>query len=173
VAEAVEALLINGPLEARRWQVLNDFYSKTVELYDRHLGVLRIIVLVMVMLSVANTVNLTIFERTGELGTMRALGNRSRFVFRVLMMESLMLGTIGVTVGVVLGVSLGGVISMIGIPMPPPPNANLGYTAQIRLLPSQVAAAALVGLLATVGAFVVPALRASRIPVAEALRYNV
>jgi len=173
VAEAVEALLINGPLEARRWQVLNDFYSKTVELYDRQLGVLRIIVLVMVLLSVANTVNLTIFERTGELGTMRALGNRSRFVFRVLMMESLMLGTIGVTVGVVLGVSLGGVISMIGIPMPPPPNANLGYTAQIRLLPSQVAAAALVGLLATVGAFVVPALRASRIPVAEALRYNV
>ena len=48
----------------------------TVELYGRQFGVLRVIILIMVLLAVANTINMSTFERVGEFGTMRALGNR-------------------------------------------------------------------------------------------------
>ncbi len=109
-----------------------------------------------------NTVNMTVFERTGEFGTMRALGNRGVDVFVLILVESTLLGFIGATAGVLLGVLLAWIISAIGIPMPPPPNADIGYTAQIRLVPSVVAGAFAIGFLATVLAAIAPALRVAR-----------
>lgn len=54
-------------LEIKTWVELNDFYEKTVELYKGQFGVLQIIILIMVLLSVANSVNMSIFERVGNL----------------------------------------------------------------------------------------------------------
>ena len=173
VASDLRALLDSQGLEVTTWQELNDFYDKTVELYDRQFGVLRLIVLAMVLLSVANTVNMSIFERVGEFGTMRALGNRSPDVFRLILAESLVLGMAGAVLGTLVGILLAVVISAVGIPMPPPPNANLGYVAQIRVVPSAVAGAFATGFVATVLASILPAVRVARLPVAEALRHNV
>ena len=64
-------------------------------------------------------------------------------------------------------------ISAVGIPMPPPPNANIGYTAFIRLLPMDIVSAALIGLVATCLAAVLPARRISRMHVVDALRQGV
>lgn len=169
IAEQIAARLPDA-LELRTWQQLNDFYAKTVDLYDRQFGVLRLIVLLMVLLSVANSVNMSIFERTAEFGTMRALGQRGAGVFRLLVAENLILGAIGGAIGVVVGVALALVISAIGIPMPPPPNANLGYVARIQIVPMELLLAFLTAVLATVLACLLPARRAARIPVVEALR---
>jgi putative ABC transport system permease protein len=57
--------------------------------------------------------------------------------------------------------------------MPPPPNSDMGYTAKIRVVPSVVAIAFLIGILATLLASVVPALRVARGSVVDALRQNV
>ena len=127
----------------------------------------------MVLLSVANSVNMSVFERIGEFGTMRSLGNRNRQVIALVLTEGTILGCIGAALGVALGAVLALVISAIGIPMPPPPNANLGYTAAIRVVPSVLAMAFFVGLIATTLAGVLPAWRVSRTPVVDALRANV
>ena len=122
-------------LEVNTWLKLNDFYAKTVEMYDVQFGVLRIIILLMVLLSVVNSVNMSVFERVGEFGTMMALGNRSSRVFTLIIAENTLIGVAGATSGVVLGILLALVISAIGIPMPPPPNADLSYVAHIRIVP--------------------------------------
>jgi putative ABC transport system permease protein len=57
--------------------------------------------------------------------------------------------------------------------MPPPPNANLGYEAYIRVVPGVVALAFGAGAGATLLASLVPAATVARIPVATALRANV
>lgn len=173
LAVSIERVLSSRGLEVKRWQTLNDFYEKTVTLYDRQLGVLRVIVLFMVLLGVANAIRMNVFERTGELGTMRALGNRNSSLFSLLMTEGLIIGLIGSLAGVALGIVLAKLISLIGIPMPPPPNADMGYVAQIRVLPSGITTAFLVGLVATVAASIGPTLRALRVPVVDALRQNV
>jgi len=74
---------------------------------------------------------------------------------------------------VVLGMLLALIISAIGIPMPPPPNADPSYVAHIRLVPSVIAGAFLVGSIATIAAAILPAARVQRIPVVDALRENV
>lgn len=173
VAERIAAALDAKRFEVKAWYELSDFYGKTVDLYRQQFGVLRLIILVMVLLSVANSVNMGVFERVGEFGTMMALGNRRAQVFRLIVAENALLGLIGGITGVALGGVLALAISAIGIPMPPPPNANIGYTAYIRIVPVELALAFAVGFVAAVAACLLPARRVTRIPVVDALRQNV
>jgi putative ABC transport system permease protein len=174
---AVAALLANElraeGLDVKTWIELNDFYERTVQLYRRQFGVLLAIVFIMVILSVANSVYITVFERIGEFGTMRSLGDRPRHVYRLVVLESVLLGLIGSTLGVVGGISLALAISAIGIPMPPPPNANIGYTAEIQIVPLTILAAFGLGVAATTLAALWPAAKVTRIPLVDALRANI
>ena len=173
VRSTLEQRLDLEAFEVMTWQQLNDFYQKTLDLYQRQFGVLQVIVLFMVLLSVANSVNMSTFERVAEFGTMMALGDRPGHVFRLIVVENAVVGLVGSLLGVVLGITLALVISAIGIPMPPPPNASLGYTAHIRIVPQQVAMAFAIGVVATLGASLLPARRIVKIPVVDALRQSV
>lgn len=164
--------LHSSGLEAKTWVELNDFYEKTVELYKGQFGVLQLIILIMVLLSVANSVNMSIFNRIGEFGTMMALGNRSSQVFRLVIMENVLLGLIGSMLGLGLGIALAAIISAVGIEMPPPPNANVGYNAQILVVPSVLLISFGIGIFATVAASILPARHVSHVQIAEALRQN-
>lgn len=170
IAREVESALAGQGFEVWTWEALNDFYAKTVALYERQFGVLRAIILLMVLLSVANSVNMSLFERVPEFGTMRALGDRQGYIVRLVLVECLLLGVIGAAIGVALGALLSALISYVGIPMPPPPNSDVGYTAQIALAPALAAGAFAIGVVAAALAGIPSALRAVRIPVVDALR---
>lgn len=169
-AKRQQESLAGAGFDLMTWVELNDFYTQTVTLYQQQFGFLVIIILVMLLLSVSNTVNMGVFERVGEFGTMLAIGDPSRHVFRLIVTENLMLGLIGGTLGVGIGIALAIQISAVGIPMPPPPNADLGYTSRILIVPGYIALAFATGLVATVLASLAPAKRVSRMDIAEALR---
>lgn len=171
-AEALRTQLDGRGLEVMTWIDLNDFYKKTVLLYKRQFGVLQIIVLAMVLLGVANSVNMSVYERVGEFGTLMALGIAKDQVFRLVVIENLMLGFIGATLGVIVGVILALAISYVGIQMPAPPNASSGYTAMIRIVPVHLVTAFAIGFLATAIASLLPAKHVSAIPTADALKEN-
>ena len=156
--------------EVRTFRDLADFFSKTITLFDRQYEFLQVILLFMIVLSVSNTINTAMFERLGEFGTMLALGDRRRDVFRLIISECAMLGFLGGLIGVTLGILLALGISSIGISMPPPPNTDVGYVALIRIVPTVLAAAFAVGILSATLAGVAPALRVARTMPVEALR---
>lgn len=164
-----------GPLgyEVRSWQELADFYNKTVALYKRQFGALQLIILVMLVLSVASTVNMVVYERTGEFGTLLALGLKRRQLFRLVLLENTLLGLVGGALGVVAGLLLAATISAIGLPMPPPPGSNAAYTASIRIVPWTLVLAALTGAIAATLAALLPGRRAARLAVVDALRHNI
>jgi len=172
VANYLKQKLDPGRFEVRTWRELADFYDKTEALYRRQFAVLQAIILVAVLLSVANSVNMSVYERTGEFGTLMALGNRSTAIFRLVLVETTMLGLVGGAIGATMGILLAAVISAIGIPMPPPPNSELGYTAVIRVSGHDVIGGMLIGVAATALAALLPARRVATLPVAEALRQN-
>jgi putative ABC transport system permease protein len=169
-AAAAQGRLAASGLAVKRWEEINDFYANTVALYDRQFVVLRLIILFMVLLGVANAVNMSVFERMSEFGTMRALGNRGRFVVALILVECLLLGVAGALAGVIAGALLSWLISAVGIPMPPPPNSNAGYTARILLLPEVAWQAFTIGAAAALLSGIVPALRARRVAIVDALR---
>lgn len=159
--------------EVRPWYELADFYQKTEALYRRQFGALQSIILVMLILSVASTINMVVYERTGEFGTLLALGLRQRQIFKLVLLENALLGLLGSLLGTILGVALAALISVIGVAMPPPPGSNIGYIATIRLVPWALVMAALTGAIAAVMAALLPARRASRLLIVDALRHNI
>jgi putative ABC transport system permease protein len=165
--------LTGAGMEVKPWHSLNDFYQKSVDLYDQQFGVLRLIIFLMVLLGVANSVNMTAFERIGEFGTIRALGYRGGYARRLFIVEQTAMGVVGSTVGLLAGLALAWVISLIGVAMPPAPGSDLPYVARIRLDAATLGLAWGVGVLAAVLASLWPARRLARVPVVDALRQNV
>ena len=172
VAKLLRAKLDGDLFEIKTWFDLADFYEKTAALFKRQFAFLQAIILLSVLLSVANSVNMTIFERTGEFGTLMALGTRRGPIFRLVLLENFFVGLIGSAFGVLMGVALAWLINALQIEMPPPPNSNSGYFAGIQLAPSIIATAFIVGFLATPLTALLPARRIAHVPVVDALRMN-
>jgi putative ABC transport system permease protein len=116
---------------------------------------------------------MVVHERTGEFGTLLAVGLRRRQVFKMVLLENAVLGVVGGVLGVGLGVGLALLLSAAGLEMPPPPGSNSGYTAVIRIVPGVLVVAAVTGALAAMLASILPGRRAARLPVVDALRHNI
>jgi len=94
-----------------------DFYNKTVDLYGRQFLVLKIIIAVIVILSIFNTISMSVWERTKEIGTIMAMGFKKWEIMRLFLLEGFVLGVIGGILGTLGGCILAYVISLVGIPM--------------------------------------------------------
>jgi putative ABC transport system permease protein len=159
------------PLEVKTWSDLADYYHKVVELYKKQFGVLKFIISIVVVLSIINTMSMSIFERTREIGTIMAMGTKKNEVLSMFMLEGLVLGLLGGGIGVVLGMVLAKIISVIGIPMPPPPGSTVGYVATIGIFPEVIITAFLFSVVTALAASFYPSFKASRLNISEALRY--
>jgi putative ABC transport system permease protein len=102
-----------------------------------------------------------------------ALGNRPRTVVRLVLLENLFLGTVGAIAGVTFGAIVAVAISAVGIPMPPPPNSEVGYRAAIQVVPAVVLTGLVVGIVSPLLAAIIPGRRLMRLEVGAALRHNV
>ncbi|MEJ2553417.1 MAG: FtsX-like permease family protein [Gammaproteobacteria bacterium] len=162
----------SGPFEFTPWYKLSDFYNKTVALFSRQMNVLRAMIAIIVVLSISNSMIANVFERTGEIGTLLALGYRRRRIVGLFMGEGLLLGVLGGILGVVVGWLAAQIISAVGIPMPPSPGMAFGFDAKILLTPMLVVGGFLLIVVTTVAASLYPAWRASRLVIVDALRYN-
>ncbi|MDL1981368.1 MAG: ABC transporter permease [Deltaproteobacteria bacterium] len=158
-------------LEFKPWYELADFYNKTVELYGRQFLVLKFIIGIIVVLSIFNTINMSIWERTREIGTIMALGSRRREVLKLFLLEGLVLGILGGLIGIAAGTVLAYLISLVGIPMPPPPGATVGWTAHIKIVPQLLIASFSIALISSLVSSFYPAFKASRLIIADALRH--
>lgn len=154
------------------WHELADFYNKTVELFSRQVLMVKLIIAVIIVLSISNTLIMSVLERTGEIGTSMALGMTRDAVMRQFVVEGLCLGVIGGGVGVSVGVALAHIVSTIGIPMPPPPGMTQGYKGEILVSWRLISGAMELALGTTLVASIYPAWKASRMVIVDALRYN-
>lgn len=174
--EAVWRQLAQSPalrgLEVVPWSRLADFYHKVVDLFSKQLGVVNLIIGAIIVLSISNTMTMSVLERTSEIGTAMALGLQRRRILLLFILEGALLGLFGGAVGVLLGYGLAELISSIGIPMPPAPGRSLGYVAAITVTPGIMLEALLLAVTTTLLASLYPAWRASRLVIVDALRHN-
>lgn len=152
------------------WIDLADFYNKTVELFSRQIGVVRVLIALIVVLSISNTLSMAVIERTSEIGTSMALGVRRRGILALFLCEGALLGVVGGMAGLILGFAFAHLISWIGIPMPPPPGMARGYIGQIEITPALAVDGFLLAFGTTLVASFFPAWKASRMNVVDALR---
>lgn len=154
------------------WTTLADFYNKTVTLFSRQVSFVRLIIAVIIVLSITNTMMMSVMERTGEIGTSMALGTRRRRVLRLFLAEGALLGAIGGITGLAIGYGAALAISAVGIPMPPPPGMARGFTGEILVTAALALDALALAVLTALAASVYPAWKASRLVIVDALRHN-
>jgi len=160
-------------LEFVPWYAHADFYNKTVALFTQQMNVLRLIIAFIIVLSISNMLVMNVLERTGEIGTLLAVGFRRGKVMQYFAVEGLLLGLFGGLAGVLIGYGLAGLISAIGIPMPPPPGMDEGYTAEILVTLPVLVQAFVIAFFTTALAGLYPAWKASRLDIINALRHNI
>jgi len=112
-----------------------------------------------------------VFEaRTGDLAILRAVGVRSRRVFWELSKEGLVVAAGGVAIGIPLGIALGYALVPIG-ETATAITSNLAVAdATLRIRPTSLLLAAVLGFVAVAAAIALPAWRAARLSIADTLR---
>ena len=161
----------NLDLEIKTWSDLATFYHQVVQLYGGIFWVVRLIIFIIVIFSIANTMTMSVFERMREIGTIRAMGTRRRGVLSLFLMEGLILGALGGTLGVVFGIIAAKLLSIKGIYIPPPPTMTEGYTALINVVPKDLIFAFCLAVGTSLVSSIYPAFKAARLKVVDALRY--
>jgi putative ABC transport system permease protein len=168
----LQSRLGNSGMEVVPWYQLADFYNKTARLFTRQIQAIKLIIAVIILLSISNTMTMTVIERIGEIGTAMALGVRRSGILRLFLSEGLLLGCFGGMVGVLAGIGVAQLISFVGVPMPAPPGMAHGYTGAVLVTPHIAIEALVLAIGTTVIASIYPAWKASRQAIVDALRFN-
>src|SRR4029434_9380276 len=91
------------PLEVLTWEEQGDFYRHGKALLYTIFRTVQTIIAVVFFFSIATTINMVLFERMREFGTMMALGNPRRVIFSVILLEAAFLGVLGASAGLLIG----------------------------------------------------------------------
>ncbi|MCE7984945.1 MAG: ABC transporter permease [Caldilinea sp. CFX5] len=163
-AEAVRTAIDRRFVEARA-SLSSEFAQNTDDLKTTMamLGAIRLLAMLVGGIVVANTMVMSIFERTREIGALRAMGWAARRILGQILQESLYLCLFAGVAG-----ALFGVILLTVIAQAPGASQFVAPSWQVQTFVTAFGVAILLGLLG--GLY--PAWRASRLRPVEALRYE-
>ncbi len=155
-------------VEIETWAKLSVFYNQVKNMFDMIFFFIFSIVLVIVVMSVINTMSMTVMERTREIGTLRALGFKQYGVKFLFSTEGMLLGLLGSLFGGLIFFGVYFIIMMTHPTYVPPASSNpvplrvdLVWPALTRNLIFMLA-------LSMIAAFV-PARRSARMSIVDAL----
>ena len=160
-AAALEAAL--APFPNAKFATRQEFVDNQISGLKSILNILYVLLglsIIVSLFGIVNTLVLSVFERTREIGMLRAIGMTRRQTRRMIRHESVITSLIGAFIGIVLGVILAGLliykIDLIDFSFP---------TSQVIVF---AIAAVIVGVLAAI----FPARRAAKLDPLEALHYE-
>lgn len=108
---------------------VNPYYVGSMAFLGSMLMFVGTLVTAVVVLGIMNSVTLTVYERTREIGTLRALGWRRGHVTGLYLREGLILAAIGTLAGAILALGVAAVVNAANIRFSPP-----GVPGQVQLI---------------------------------------
>ena len=148
-----------------RVQTRQEWIDKEDEEISQFLLLLYVLLALSVIVSLfgmVNTLALSVFERTRELGMLRAVGMTRRQVRRMVRHESVITALIGASLGLPLGILLALLVT----------QALSEYDLQFAIPAGALITFVIVSVIAGIVAAILPARRAARLRVLEALQYE-
>jgi putative ABC transport system permease protein len=159
-------------LEVRDFAELSPFYGQVVKMFSSIFLFIALVMGVIVLFAVINTMTMNVMERTNEVGTIRALGVRRAGIRSQFTVEGVLIGAIGATAGAALALAVAALVNHAGLTWIPPGNAEaVPLRLDVAGRPLLMVGAWLGLAIVTTLAALLPANRAARLPVVDALRH--
>ena len=158
-------------MELKKWIDLATYYKQVSNMFNGIFLFMGVIVFFMVLMSSVNTLLMSMLERTREIGTMLAMGTPRFWVVALFMIEATLMGVMGAIVGVAVGNALGAILNASGLRMPPPPGYTEAILFKVLHLPGLMVGSSVLVIFSLALASILPAIRASRLQIAEALSH--
>ena len=155
----------------KKWIDLATYYLQVRNMFFGIFLFLGVIVFFMVLMASVNTLLMAMFERTREIGTMLAMGTPRFWIVTLFMLEATLTGCLGAIAGVLGGNLLGAIINASGLHMPPPPGLTVPIDFHVLHIPVLMVASSFIVIFSLALASIFPAIRASRLQIAEALAH--
>ncbi|MDN3648890.1 FtsX-like permease family protein [Reinekea marina] len=163
--------LSSSSIKAQGWVQLMPDLAAIIGMMDYSMFVIGSILFMVAILGVVNAMFMSIYERTYEFGVILAIGTRRSQVFRLILIEGLVLSLVSIVVGSLLGAILNFTVGRIGIDYSSMDISGVALAEVIRtdlnwnqftVLPMSVLAMVII-------ASLYPAIHAARIIPAKAL----
>jgi putative ABC transport system permease protein len=158
-------------LALKKWIDLATYYKQVSSMFNGIFLFMGLIVFFMVLLSSINTLLMAMLERIREIGTMLAMGTPRAWIIALFMTEATLLGVMGAVLGVVVGNLLGALLNVSGLHLPPPPGYTSDMLFRVLHVPALMIGSSVLVVISLVIASILPAVRASRLQIAEALSH--
>jgi putative ABC transport system permease protein len=159
-------------LEVRDFTELNPQYNQIIGLFRSIFAFISTIIAIVVLFTVTNAMGMSVVERTGEIGTSRAIGVRRQRIREQFLTEGSLLGIMGATVGVLLAYFVAYAINHSAITWSPPGQVGWVPLRLYLIGAGRLIVTTWIGLLVVSAlAALVPANRAARMVVVDALRH--
>lgn len=124
-------------LEPVPFEILDKvYYQNSVDFLEAQFAFIRTIILLIVALGIFNTIAVGLLERAGEIGALRANGEKRQRLFGILTLENAFLGAIGGVLGILIAVILDKTLMSHGIPMPPGPGITRSFLIFLEIQPT-------------------------------------
>ena len=144
----------------------SEFRDAQEKQLDQLLSIIQVFLglsLLIAVLGITNTMALSVYERTRELGLLRAIGMTRRQLRRMIRWEAVIIALFGGLLGVAMGV-LFGLAAIAALPETFVDIVSIPYTSLLRTM----VVSGLFGMLAAI----LPARRASRLNVLDAISHE-
>lgn len=151
------------------WEDLLGGNAETIGMFQTIQFIILVIMAIVVLIGVINTILMSVFERTSEIGTLIALGTSKKRIIYMFVVESFWIGVVGGIMGAVLGAIIIGLVGIKGIPFGAPGTTETFYIKpilNIGMLISAPIALTIVSILAAI----YPARFAAKLNPIEAIR---
>ncbi len=162
---------MSGGLVLKKWIDLASYYLQVRNMFAGIFIFLGLIVFFMVLMASVNTLLMAMFERTREIGTMLAMGTPRLWIVTLFMLEATLTGCLGALAGVLCGNGIGGLINLSGLHMPAPPGLTEPIPFHVLHIPALAIGSSILVVASLAMASILPAIRASRLQIAEALAH--
>lgn len=172
MADEVAAAIQGSGYQVKTWSELNELLVLINDFSNAYIFILNLIVLGVTATVIVNTLLMSVFERTREIGILTAIGMKGRQIITLFLVEASLLALGGIAFGSLLGWALSAYFGSVGVYFGDL-GISQGMLLEDRIYPYLTLSAALnlmiTAFIITVLASIYPARLASRMEPVEAL----
>ncbi len=114
-ADEVAASIQGEGIKVKTWTEMNELLVMVEDFSNAYLAVINLIVLGVTATVIVNTLLMSVFERTREIGVLSAIGMKGRQVIALFLAEAFLLAVSGVGVGSLAGWALSAYFAKVGV----------------------------------------------------------